>query len=322
MDQLLAIRTFVRIAEAGNFAKAADSLNLPRSTASKLIADLEDHLGTKLIQRTTRTVTVTPEGAAYYERAMRLIGELEGMDAALSDTRSQLKGRLRVDISSSLANLILIPALPDFRGRYPDVEVYLGVSDRPIDLISEGVDCVIRGGELSDTTLIARRICELGYVTCAARSYIEAHGMPTAPSQLGHGHHVTSYFSSLTGKTHPLYFHRGDEIIEINLRTMAAVNESTAHLSVLLAGLGVGQTFRFFAQPHIDSGRLVAVLEDWTRPKHPLHVMYPPNRHLNAKLRVFVDWVAQVFGDVDRLDINGGSSPRDSGLLTTPGYRR
>ena len=152
MDQLLAIRTFVRIAEAGNFAKAADSLNLPRSTASKLIADLEDHLGTKLIQRTTRTVTVTPEGAAYYERAMRLIGELEGMDAALSDTRSQLKGRLRVDISSSLANLILIPALPDFRGRYPDVEVYLGVSDRPIDLIG-GYRASSAVPNLSATTL-------------------------------------------------------------------------------------------------------------------------------------------------------------------------
>jgi LysR family transcriptional regulator for bpeEF and oprC len=304
MDQLLAIRTFVRIAEAGTFAKAAASLDLPRSTASKLIADLEDHLGTKLIQRTTRTVIVTPEGAAYYERAVRLIGELEDMDAAVSNTRAQLKGRLRIDIGSSLANLILIPALPDFRNRYPDVEVHVGVGDRSVDLISEGVDCVIRGGELPDTTLITRRICELDYVTCAAPSYIDVHGMPAAPSQLEHGHHITSYFSSLTGRTFPLYFHRDEEIIEINTRSLAAVNESTAHLSSLLVGLGIGQTFRLVAQPHIDSGRLVPVLEDWTRPKHSLHVMYPPNRHLNAKLRVFVDWVAKVFSDIERL---GGS---------------
>jgi LysR family transcriptional regulator for bpeEF and oprC len=315
MDQLLAIRAFVRIAEAGTFAKAADSLDLPRSTASKLIADLEDQLGTKLIQRTTRTVNVTPEGAAYYERAVRLIGELEDMNAAVSNTRAQLRGRLRIDIGSSLANLILIPALPDFRSRYPDVEVHVGVSDRPVDLVSEGVDCVIRGGELSDTTLIARRICELDYVTCAARSYIEVHGMPTAPSQLERGHHVTSYFSSLTGKTFPLYFHRDDEIIEINTRSMAAVNESTAHLSSLLAGLGIGQTFRLVAQPHIDSGRLVPVLEDWTRPKHSLHVMYPPNRHLNAKLRVFVDWVAQVFSDIERLGGSRALSHPAVGLL-------
>ena len=302
MDQLLAIRTFVRIAEAGTFAKAANSLDLPRSTASKLIADLEDQLGTKLIQRTTRTVIVTPEGAAYYERAIKLIGELEDMDGAVSNTRAQLRGRLRIDIGSSLANLILIPALPDFRSRYPEVEVHVGVSDRPVDLISEGVDCVIRGGELSDTSLIARRICELDYVTCAARSYIDVHGMPTSPSQLEYGHHVTSYFSSLTGKTFPLYFHRGDEIIEINMRSMAAVNESTAHLSSLLAGLGVGQTFRFVAQPHIDSGRLVPVLSDWSRPGHMLHIIYAPNRHLNARLRAFVDWVAQVFGDIERLE--------------------
>jgi LysR family transcriptional regulator for bpeEF and oprC len=308
MDQLLAIRTFVRIAEAGTFAKAADSLGLPRSTVSKLIADLEDHLGTKLIQRTTRTVIVTPEGAGYYEGASRLISELEDMDAALTNTRAKLKGRLRIDIGSSLANLILIPALPDFRIRYPDVEVHLGVSDRPVDLIGEGVDCVIRGGAISDTTLVARHICELDYVTCASRSYIEAHGIPRTPSQLEHGHHVTTYFSSLTGKHFPLSFHRGDEMIEINMRSMVAVNESTAHVSSLIAGLGVGQTFRFVAQPHIDSGHLVAILEDWTRPKHSLHVMYPPNRHLNARLRAFVDWVAQVFGDIERLGKGKASS--------------
>jgi LysR family transcriptional regulator for bpeEF and oprC len=160
---------------------------------------------------------------------------------------------------------------------------------------------VIRGGELSDTKLITRRICELEYVTCATRSYIDVHGMPTTPSQLEQGHHLTSYFSSLTSKPFPLYFHRGEEIIEINMRSMAAVNESTAHINCLLAGLGIGQTFRFVARSHIDSGRLVAVLEDWTRPNYPLHVMYPPNRHLNAKLRVFVDWIAQLFGEIDRV---------------------
>ena len=299
MDQLLALRTFIRIAEAGTFAKAADQLNLPRSTASKLIQDLEDHLGTKLIQRTTRTVTVTPEGADYYERALRLVGELEDMDAAAAHMRAQPKGRLRVDIGSSLANLILILALPDFRKRYPDIEVYLGVSDRPVDLIGEGVDCVIRGGALSDTSLIARRICELDYITCAAPSYVAVHGTPAHPSELEHSHCVLSYFSSLTGRPFPLVFHRGEEVLEIAARAMVAVNESTAHLTGLLAGLGASQTFRFVAAPHIESGSLVALLEDWTRPPHPLHVLYPPNRHLNAKLRVFVEWVAKVFATIN-----------------------
>jgi LysR family transcriptional regulator for bpeEF and oprC len=299
MDQLLALRTFARIAESGTFAKAADQLNLPRSTVSKLIADLEDHLGTKLIQRTTRTVTVTPEGAEYYERAMRLVGELEDMDTAARRTRAQPKGRLRVDIGSSLANLILIPALPDFRQRYPDIEVYLGVSDRPVDLIGDGVDCAIRGGALADTSLIARRICQLDYVTCAAPSYVEAHGAPTHPSELERSHCVLSYFSSLTGKPFPLFFHRGEEALEIDVRSMVAVNESTAHMTSLLAGLGISQTFGFAAASHTESGRLVAMLEDWSRPPHPLHILYPPNRHLNAKLRVFVDWVAEVFATIN-----------------------
>ena len=300
MDQLLAIRTFVRIAESGTFAKAADALRLPRSTASKLIADLEDHLGTKLIQRTTRSVNVTPEGAGYYERAVRLLAEVDEMDAIAANTRAQPKGRLRVDIGSSLANFILIPALPDFRALYPEVEVHLGVSDRPADLINEGVDCVIRGGALADTSLIARRICELDFVTCAAPSYLARHGTPARPSDLEQGHVLSSYFSSLTGKPIPLYFHRGDEVSEINVRSMVAVNESTAHLSSLVGGLGVGQTFRYVAQPHINKGSLVPILEEWSQPPLPVHVIYPPNRHLNTKIRVFVDWVVGIFVQIGK----------------------
>ncbi|HEY0341280.1 MAG TPA: LysR family transcriptional regulator, partial [Steroidobacteraceae bacterium] len=172
MDQLLALRVFVRIAEAGAFSKAADSLNIPRPTVTKLVQELEAHLGVKLLQRTTRRVTVTAEGAAYYERAVRLVSEVEDMDARAAHTRSQPRGRLRIDIGSSLANLILIPALPNFRARYPDIQIHLGVSDRPIDLIGEGVDCVIRAGVLADSSLMAKRIAELDYITCASPAYL------------------------------------------------------------------------------------------------------------------------------------------------------
>lgn len=296
MDQLLAIRTFVRIAEAGTFAKAADALQLPRSTASKLIADLEDHLGTKLIQRTTRSINVTPEGAEYYERAVRLLADVVEMDAAAADAHASPKGHLRIDIGSSLANNILIPALPVFLSLYPQVEVHLGVSDRPADLINEGVDCVIRGGALADTSLVARRICELAFVTCAAPHYLERHGAPSVPYDLEQGHVLASYFSSLTGRPLPLLFQRRDETFEVRGRTMVAVNESTAHLTSLVTGLGIGQTFRHVAQPHIDDRTLVPLLTEWSRPALPLYVMYPPNRHLSAKVRVFVDWVAKLFG--------------------------
>ncbi len=299
MDQLLALRVFVRIAEAGTFSKAADSLNIPRPSATKLIQELETHLRAKLLQRTTRRVTVTPEGAAYYERASRLIAELTEMDAQASHARSQFKGRLRVDIGSSLANLILIPRLPAFRRLYPDIQLDLGVSDRPADLIGEGVDCVIRGGMLAETSLVARRIAELAYVTCASPAYLAVQGTPTHPGDLERGHHALGYFSSLTGRPFPLQFHLGGEVIEPAVPVAVGVNESTAHLTGLVAGLGLGQTFEFMAQPDIARATLTRLLENWSRPRHPLHILYPPNRHLSAKLRVFIDWLAEVFAAFD-----------------------
>lgn len=311
MDQLLALRVFVRIAESGAFSRTADSMNIPRPTVTKLVQDLERHLGTKLLQRTTRRVSVTPEGAAYYERAKRLVAELEEMDESAATARARPRGRIRVDIGSSLANMILIPALPGFRGRYPEIEIDLGVSDRPVDLVGEGVDCVIRGGVLPDTSLVARRIANLDYVTCATPLYFGARGVPNHPSELISGerggkdnkpvpgHAVVGYFSSLTGKAFPLEFNRGGQSLVIQGQAVVAVNESTAHINALLAGMGIGQTFRFMAAPHLATGRLRSVLEGWTRPRHHLHLVYPSNRHLNAKLRVFADWVTEVFAPFD-----------------------
>lgn len=311
MDQLLALRVFVRIAESGGFSKAADSMNIPRPTVTKLVQDLERHLGTKLLQRTTRRVNVTPEGAAYYERATRLIDDLHEMDESAARARTQPRGRIRVDIGSVLANMILIPALPGFRARHPELQVDLGVSDRSIDLIGEGVDCVIRGGELTDTSLVARRIADLDWVTCASPVYLGARGVPRHPADLvppepgpGNetrvpGHAIVGYFSSLTGKAYPLEFRRGAEQVLVHGNAVVAVNESTAHLSALLTGVGLGQTFKFVVAPHLGSGRLRTVLDDWTRPRHPLHAVYPSNRHLSAKIRIFVDWVAEIFAPFD-----------------------
>lgn len=300
MDQLLALKVFARIAETGAFSKASDSLSIPRPTVTKLVQELEAHLGVKLLQRTTRRVNVTVEGAAYYERAVRLLGELEDMDSLVAHTRKLPRGHLRVDIGSSLANLILLPALPRFRAQYPDISLSVGVSDRPLDLIEGGVDCVIRGGALADTSLVARRLADLDYVTCASPAYLSRRGVPTEPAQLQSGHTLFSYFSSLTGRAFPLVFERESESIEITAPVEVAVNESTAHLTGLLAGLGVGQTFGFMARPHFARGALTPLLEDWVRPHHPMHLLYPPNRHLQAKLRVFVDWVVEVFEPFDR----------------------
>jgi len=324
MDQLLALRVFVRIAESGTFSKAADSLNVPRATATKLVQDLESHLGTKLLQRTTRRVNVTPEGAAYYERAVRLIGDLGDMDSSVRNARAQPRGRLRVDIGSSLANLFLLPMLPGFLARYPEIQLDLGVSDRQVDLIGEGVDCVIRGGALADTSQVARRIANLAFVTCASPVYLGARGAPKHPSDLTPqpesetnaqqvpGHVIAGYFSAQTGKALPLLFRRGEETIEIQGQTSVAVNESTAHLSALLSGLGIGQTLRFMASPHLRSGALKPVLEKWTRPSMPLQIVYPSHRHLNAKVRVFVDWVVEAFASFDDGDDSTGRRRADA----------
>jgi LysR family transcriptional regulator for bpeEF and oprC len=299
MDQLLAIRTFVRIAEAGSFGKAADQLNIPRSTASKLIQDLEQLLGTRLVQRTTRQASVTPEGAAYYERALRILADLEEMDAEARRTRALPRGRLRVDIGSSLANFALIPALPAFQAQYPDIELQLGVSDRPADMVSEGIDCVIRGGALVESTLVARKLCELDMVLCAHRNYIALHGAPAHPAELQERHRVVSYFSSLSGRPFALHFEREGEVVEVQPKAGIAVNESTAHLSALAAGLGIGANFRYQVQSRLDSGEMLALLPAWRLARMPLFAMYPQNRHMNAKVRVFIDWAVEVFGTLD-----------------------
>lgn len=295
LDQLLAMRVFVRVVEAGTFTNAADSMDMPKPTVTKLIQGLEAHLRVKLLNRTTRRVTVTPDGAAYYERITRLLGELEDIESNLANAQSSPKGKLRVDVGGTLARLILIPALPAFHARYPDIQLELGVTDRPVDLISDNVDCVIRGGALTDLSLVARLVGKFQFLSCAAPGYLKAYGKPRHPRELAETHRVATYMSARTGRALPLHYEKKGEAIEVEGRYVLAVNESNAHLAAGVAGMGVIQTFGFMAQPYLDSGELELVLQDWVQPQHPMYVVYPPNRHLSAKVRVFVDWVAELF---------------------------
>lgn len=303
MDQITAMRVFARVVEAGTFTRAADSLQMPKPTVTKMVQQLETRLRVKLLQRTTRRVTVTPEGAAYYERTARVLAELEDIESDLTNAQADPRGRLRVDVGSSLANMVLIPQLPAFHARYPEIELEIGVSDRPVNLIGDAVDCVIRAGELTDQSLVARRIATLPFVTCATPAYLERHGVPKTPSDLGDGtHRVVGYFSSMSNRPIPLRYGRGDERMEIHGHTVVGVNESTAHLSAVLTGMGVAQTFDVMAAPYLSSGALVEVLKDWAPEPYPLHVVYPTNRHLSAKLRVFVDWAVELFAPYNGAD--------------------
>jgi LysR family transcriptional regulator, regulator for bpeEF and oprC len=297
MDQILTMRVFARVVEAGSFTRAGDSLQLPKGTVTKQIQHLEARLRVKLLNRTTRRVTVTADGAAYYERAVRLLADLDELEASMGNAQTKPQGRLRVDVGSSVASLLIIPALSEFLDKFPDIQLDLGVSDRPVDLISDNVDCVIRGGELTDQSLVARRIANLPFVTVASPDYVRRNGAVLHPNDLdGQGpHHLINFFSPRTGRLVPNDFEREGETITPGNRYRIAVNDSNAYLAAVLAGLGVAQVPTFMAAPHLQSGALMTLLQDWSPKSIPMYVVYPPNRHLSAKVRSFVDWTVDLF---------------------------
>ena len=327
MDQIQSMRVFARVVEAGSFTRAAESLDMPKGSATRLVQQLETRLKVKLLNRTTRRVTVTPDGAAYYERAARLLNDLDEMEAAMSQAQANPSGRLRVDVGSSVARLIIIPALPDFYRRYPDIQLDLGVGDRPVDLISDNVDCVIRGGDLVEQSLVARRIANMSLVTVATPAYLAQHGTPLHPLDLEAGHTTINYFSPRTGRPYSHVFEKDGERIEVAGRYKLSVNESNAHLAALLAGLGISQAARFGAAPFLASGELVEVLADWLHPLIPIHVVYPPNRHLSARVRAFVEWTADLFarhaiGPIRVVPAAARSGAAEAGAGTSAGLAR
>jgi LysR family transcriptional regulator for bpeEF and oprC len=295
-NKLQAMEVFVQVVDAGSFTRAAETLQLPKATVSTLVQSLEASLSAKLLHRTTRLVTVTTDGAAYYERCVRILSDVHDAEESLSRTRLSPSGRLRVDVPTGLASEILIPALPGFFERYPDIMMELGSTDRPVDLIEEGVDCAIRGGELGDDNLIARRVGIINFVTAASPAYLDRYGVPQHPRDLER-HRCVNYFSAKTGKTYDWDFRRGEERIDIGMRGVIALNDSNAYVQAGLSGLGVIQMTDYLLTQHVAAGRMVQLLSDWTSEPLPVHVIYPQNRHLSAKVRVFVEWVSELFAN-------------------------
>lgn len=297
MDRLVAMQTFVRVAELGSFTKAAEGLKLPNATVSMRVAQLEEHLQVKLLSRTTRRVSLTDDGAAYLERVQRLLNELAEIESHLAGARHSPRGRLRVDVPAATGRHVLAPALPAFFARYPQVVLEIGSSDRPVDLLAEGVDCVIRGGLTHDDSLVARPLGAFEVVTCAAPSYLAQRGEPATPQEL-YAHACVNFFSAKTGRVFPFEFERDGEMLEITGPHRVAANDADTYLEAGLAGLGIMQAPRTRQlQELLDDGRLVAVLTDWSAGQLPLVVMYPRNRHLSARVRVFVDWVVDLYAD-------------------------
>ncbi|AKF79470.1 LysR family transcriptional regulator [Myxococcus fulvus 124B02] len=296
MDKFMAMEAFVRVVESGTFTKAADALGLPKTAVTRLIQQLESHLRVKLLHRTTRRVTVTPEGMSYYPQALRLLGEVRELESTLSQSKRGPRGRLRVESSGTLSRLLLVPALPSFYARYPQMHLELGVSDRVVDLLSDNVDCAIRGGGVKDESLVARHLVDLTYGLCASPAYVERHGWPRHPQELaGPSHAVVSYFASPSGKELAFVLLRDGERLEVQGRSLLTLNETNAYLAAGLAGLGVMFAPRFVLEPYIAKGELVRVLEGWRPEPRPLFLVYPPARQQAAGLRVFIEWVTELF---------------------------
>lgn len=298
MDRFDAMQAFARVVETGSFTKAADTLHMSRTSVTQLVQQLEARLRVRLLNRTTRKVNVTADGAAYYERVLRVLADVDDAETSLSGASASPRGRLRVDVPSPLARMILIPALPAFYARYPDIQLDMGVSDRMVDIIGENVDCVVRGGELTDLSLMARHIGDLQLGVYAAPAYLKLAGLPAHPRELEDTHHrIVGFLWARTGKAVPYAMHSGDESLKVQGRHALAVDDGNAYLAAGLAGLGILWLPDYMARPHRASGELVPLFEDWRLDPMPLYIAFAPNRHVSAKLRVFIEWVAGLMAE-------------------------
>jgi DNA-binding transcriptional LysR family regulator len=296
MDRLAAMHAFVRVVEAGTFTKAADTLDLPNASVTRLIQKLEEELKVRLLHRTTRSVTTTAEGVIYYQRVTRLLAELADIESSARKSLAKPSGKIRVETPAAIGSAVLLPALADFHRAYPDVEVELNIGNKHADLVVEGIDCAIRVGEVNELSLVARWIGAFAFTTCATPAFIEAYGAPKTPEEVRDRRTVGMAIASGHGsRVLPFKFSRGNEDHELALNHELVVNDANAYLAAGLAGLGIIQAPTYSVHESIKSERLVPFLEDWQSPSSPVHVVYAPNRYLSAKVRVFIDWTVALF---------------------------
>lgn len=298
MDRLQAMRVFTRIVELGSFTRAADDLSLPRATLTHTIKRLEERVGAHLLQRTTRSVRPTRDGEVYYNHCVRLLADLDAVEADFREAASVPKGKLRVDLPSTGAGTLLIPALPDFFVRYPRIQLDISTSDRFIDLVQEGVDCVLRAGELSDSTLVARRVATLSQVTVVSADYARRHGIPQTLAELRDGHMAVNWASPTTRRVTPLEFMTGKQMHEVMLPSLVTVNGAHAYLNCCEAGLGIAQLPAYRIVEQLAGGSLMELLPAMPPPSLPISVVFASQRQLPLRLRVFIDWVAEQLRDI------------------------
>lgn len=294
MDQLQGMRVFARVAELGSFARAANDLDMSRAMASSYVAQLEKHLGTRLLHRTTRKVTVSPEGAVYLERCKRILDEVQAADDEMRHARARPQGKLRVDVPVAFGRYLLMPALPAFTERYPDVALEVRFNDRFVDLAAEHIDVVLRSGEIRSPDLIARRITSSRLVTCAAPSYIARHGMPQTPGDLRQ-HRTIGFLRADTSRPSEWKFKQGrDGTQKLKLSFALSFNTSEPMVMSAYEGQGIIQTTDLLLGRAIAEGRVIEILKEYSCEGPPLSVVYPRATQHLAKVRVFAEFAAEI----------------------------
>jgi DNA-binding transcriptional LysR family regulator len=296
MNQLDAMQIYVRVAELTSFTKAADSLGLPKASISNAVQQLESLLNTRLLQRTTRRVQMTQDGQVFYERCKDLLADVEELEGLFQQGASNLNGRLRIDMPSGMAKNRLVPRLPEFLAQHPQLQVEISSTDRRVDLISEGFDCVIRVGKLSDSSLIARPLGTLKLLNCASPDYLKRFGTPHTLEDLTQ-HQLVHYVSTLGSKSPGFEYTEHDEVKFIAMAGNITVNNSDAYSADCIAGFGIAQIPRIGAQDYLTEGKLVEILPQYRAQSMPVSLLYANRRHLSRRVQVFMDWVRSIMSD-------------------------
>ncbi|CAI1703727.1 D-malate degradation protein R [Serratia grimesii] len=286
------MRLFTRVVEQSSFTQAAQDLGLPRSTVTDAIKQLEARLQVRLLQRTTRHVSPTLDGEAYYQRCLTILADIE--DAEMAFAGAKPRGLLRIDVHGTLARHFLLPELPDFLAQYPDIELFMSEGDRLVDPVREGIDCVVRVGKLKDSDMVARRLGELDEVTCAAPDYLQRFGTPHSLDELD-GHRMVGFRSSASGTIMPLEFNVAGQSHQVTLPCTVSVSAAESLVAAAQMGLGIIQVPRYHLRDSLDNGSLLPLLPQFPSTPMPVSLLYPRNRQLSPRVRVFIDWFSKAF---------------------------
>lgn len=296
MDKLETLKLFTRIVESGSFSQASDQMKIPRATASNAIKSLEKDLQCRLLERTTRYVTPSHDGKAYYDRCIQILAELEEVESSLKNVVLRPHGVLSIDLPTIQASRIVLPRIGEFHQRYPEIELIIGSGERLVDLVKEGVDCVVRSGKLEDSSLIYKRLAEIPQIICASPEYLKQYGTPQHPDDLLN-HYCVNFFSSTDRNSYPFELNIDDKISSYFLKSWISVNNAENYILCALQGAGLIQVPHYHVAQSLNSGKLVEVLPQWKSPKMSVSVLYPQHRQLSGRVRIFVKWLTEIYGE-------------------------